>query len=389
MTNLEYYSVMFLKKTKKALKTMNLDTYIPSGGQGPGTLQSQQLRNIGSITISSMTYDYCLGNIAPENNRTELRVKFIFTSANLKDGKMSMKIYEGFTFDGFTSRDYTTANVTTRFTYPHQKEFDKHKFQDAMVGDTLLAGIEQDDGTIVPDNTLKLTGDNLPDIITDYLPLLQALKNQKLDVNACVVLVKGAPGVGNHTIEHKTTPVNNVVFRKVNNDTEFTVNFKNQLINGVYSYDFVISSEHNGGFYVYMNGDCGENGYEVKTLYRFWASDVNNNGKEYSRKPQAYTRSGYFLRGAGKNVQFKGSFHYTGNKLNNKGKPFSLNVDSGDNKGKTYEFLVQDLQGKTGDGSSQVIFGTSLTFVIKPDTGTLDLKSDSYFLISANTALAF
>ena len=276
------FCVMFLKKTKKALKTMDLDTYIPSGGHGPGTLQSQQLRNIGSITISSMTYDYYLGNIAPENNRTELRVKFVFTSANLKDGKMSMKIYEGFTFDGFTSRDYTTANVTTRFTYPHQKEFDKHKFQDAMVGDTLLTGVEQDDGTIVPDNTLKLTGDNLPDIITGYLPLLQALKNQKLDVNACVVLVKGAPGVGNHTIEHKTTPVNNVVFRKVNNDTEFTVNFKNQLINGVYSYDFVISSEHNGGFYVYMYGDCGNDGYEVKTLYRFWASDVNSNGKEYS-----------------------------------------------------------------------------------------------------------
>ena len=181
----------------------------------------------------------------------------------------------------------------------------------------------------------------------------------------------------------------NTIYRKVNNNTEFTVNFTGRLTSGVYSYDFVISSENNGGFYVYMYGDCNDDGYYAKTLYRFWASNVNQSGKEFSRTVQAYTRSGYYHLGAGKNVQFKGTFHYSGTKIINKGKPFSLNVDTADNKGKTYEFLVQELTGSTSSGAAQNILDTTLTFIIKPDSGTLDLKSDSYFLISKNAALTF
>ena len=382
------FCIMFLNKTERALKNIQLNTYLPSG-----TYQTQQLRNIGSITISKMTYKYYFGNIAAGDGgaggRTELRVQFFFTSSKLKDGKMSMKVYEGFTFDGFSTSDYTNANVTTHFTYPHQQEFDKHKFQDTMVGDVLLTGVEQVDGTIVPDTSLKITTDNLPSefsIITTYLPLLRILQNQKLNTDVSVIVVKGTPSI--NTIVTKSSDVRSVYFGKANNNTEFTVNFKNDLTHGVYSYDFVISSEHTGGFYVYMYGDCDDNGYYAKTLYRFWASNVNNNGKEFSRTVQSYTRSGYFHPGSGKNVQFKGSFHYTGNKIINKGKSFSLNVDSSDNKGKTYEFLVQELTGDN-QGQAETILGTSLTFVIKPDSGTLDLKDDSYFSIAKNIALTF
>ena len=380
------FCIMFLNKTLRALKNIEINTFIDP------ISQLQQLRNIGSITISNMTYQYYLGNIAGgDTGRTELRVTLFFTSANLKNGKMSMKAYEGFTFDGFTNSDYTNANVTTHFTYPHQKEFDKHKFQDAMVGDVLLTGVGQDDGTIVPDNALKITLDNLPSefsIIAGYLPLLRALQDQKLNTDVRVVVVKGKPT--NYTIKNKISAVRSLYFGKVNNNTEFTVNFNNDLAHGVYSNDFVISSEHNGGFYVYMYGDCNDDGYYAKTLYRFWASNVNNSGKEFSRTVQAYTRSGYFHRGAGKNVQFKGSFHYSGNKTINKGKSFSLNVDTADNKGKTYEFLVQELTGSAVSGSQpQNVLGSSLTFIIKPDSGTLDLKDDSYFSVSKNIALTF
>ena len=72
-----------------------------------------------------------------------------------------MEIYEGFTFSKFTHRDYATADIARNLTYPHQKDFDKNKFQDIMVGDVLLAGMKQDDGTVTANETLRLTTPNL------------------------------------------------------------------------------------------------------------------------------------------------------------------------------------------------------------------------------------
>ena len=75
---------------------------------------------------------------------------------------MSIEIYEGFTFNNFSGSDYVRANVTTHTPYPHQKDFDKHKFQDVMSGDVLLAGTKQNDGTVKTDESLRLTDANLP-----------------------------------------------------------------------------------------------------------------------------------------------------------------------------------------------------------------------------------
>ena len=377
------FSIMFLTKTQRALKSVTITTF------NKGAHQSQNIKNIGSITISNMTYQYYLGNIASAKTkgRTDIRVQLVFTSSLLKDGKMSMKVYEGFTFNGFTSNDYTNANVTTHFTYPHQKEFDKHKFQDAMVGDVLLTGVEQNDGTIIPDNTLKITMDNLPSelkIIPAFLPLLRGLQDQKLDTNACVLLVKGKPN--NFTEHHKISDVKSFDFKKVNKNTEFTIHFENDLSYGLYSYDFTISSDNDDGFDVYMYGDCDNDGYYANTLYRFWGRNDNKSGAGFSRTEQVSKKGGYFLRGSGKIVQCKGSFYYSGNKIINKGKPFSLNVDSNvNNLGKTYEFLVQELV----EAVNKDILGKSLTFIIEPDRGTLDLKDDSYFSISKNLLLSF
>ena len=74
---------------------------------------------------------------------------------------MSIEIYEGFTFNNFLNSDYASANLTTHTPYPHQKDFDKHKFQDVMAGDVLLAGTKQDDGTVTANDALRLTDANL------------------------------------------------------------------------------------------------------------------------------------------------------------------------------------------------------------------------------------
>ena len=74
---------------------------------------------------------------------------------------MALEIYEGYIFDNFSDSDYTSANLMTHTPYPHQKDFDKHKFRDAMTGDVLLAGTAQNDGTVTANGDLRLTGLNL------------------------------------------------------------------------------------------------------------------------------------------------------------------------------------------------------------------------------------
>ena len=89
---------------------------------------------------------------------------------------MIMEIYEGFTFNNFLNSDYARANITTHFPYPHQKDFDKHKFQDVMDGDVLLAGTKQADGTITANDALRLTEDNSGKDVMDGDVLLAGMK---------------------------------------------------------------------------------------------------------------------------------------------------------------------------------------------------------------------
>ena len=150
------FSVKFLAETEKADESMSVITV--SGG----VYTTHSIRGLGAITVNGNTYHYFLVKIgATTQNRTETTVQFNFISSRLKDGKMSMEIFEGFTFNKFTNSDYSSANITTNLTYPHQKDFDKNKFQDVMVGDVLLAGMKQDDGTVTANETLRLTGPNL------------------------------------------------------------------------------------------------------------------------------------------------------------------------------------------------------------------------------------
>ena len=151
------FAVKFLNDTEKADESMSVVT------NAGGVYVGQSIKGLGAITVNGNTYHYFLASIAADTEiRTETTVQFNFTSSRLKNGKMSMEIFEGFTFNKFTTADYNATNsITTNLTFPHQKDFDQNKFQDVMVGDALLAGMKQDDGTVTANETLRLTPPNL------------------------------------------------------------------------------------------------------------------------------------------------------------------------------------------------------------------------------------
>ena len=165
------FSVKFLAETGKALKSKSASTIRDE------VFTEQSIKNIGSIKLNGNIYQYFLVKVASDvESRTGTTVQFNFTSSKLKDGKMIMEIFEGFTFNNFSDGDYNIANITTHFPYPHQKDFDKHKFQDVMIGDVLLAGTKQTDGTVTANDALRLTEVNLinavPHHMSIYLPYI-------------------------------------------------------------------------------------------------------------------------------------------------------------------------------------------------------------------------
>ena len=151
------FAIKFLNNTEKAIASYSV--YTSAGGVDTG----QSIKTLGGLTVNGNTYEYFLAKVAPDSqSRTATTVQFDFYASLLTNGKMSIEIYEGFTFNNLSDGDYTRANITTRTPYPHQKDFDKHKFQDVMSGDVLLAGTEQNDGTVKTDESLRLRDVNLP-----------------------------------------------------------------------------------------------------------------------------------------------------------------------------------------------------------------------------------
>ena len=147
------FAIKFLNKTEKAIESMS--AYTSAGAVDT----SQSLKTLGGLTVNGNTYEYFLVKVAPDTqSRTETTVQFNFYAGLLTNGKMIMEIYEGFTFNNFLNSDYARANITTHTPYPHQKDFDKHKFQDVMSGDVLLAGTKQDDGTVTANQNVEING---------------------------------------------------------------------------------------------------------------------------------------------------------------------------------------------------------------------------------------
>ena len=93
--------------------------------------------------------------------------------------------------------------------------------------------------------------------------------------------VKGSPD--SHTLESKSNDVLRITYRKVGNDKQLILSLNNELPNGFYMYDFDIRrSGDTGGCEIYLYGKAGLSGTNSKTLYRFWAKNKNNSGKEFS-----------------------------------------------------------------------------------------------------------
>ena len=303
----------------------------------------------------------------PNNDKDAANKKYVddHSDGTFKDGTTttnqldirrvlsSIGIFEDVTFhSGAYSQDVTSAS-------PSSAVVNKNSLQNSG-----LAGFD----SLVP--TLK--------------GLLSTLQEQKFDADISLLGLKGT--VASHTLEHRDSSlVNNIVLRKVGNDTQLTIHFKRDLEHGIYSCEFDISSDHTSGFDIYMYGECGGTGFHAQTMYRYWSSSEFNSGKDFNSRTQNNVQGGYFQRGSGKKVQFVGSFRYTGDTVVNRGKPYSLNTDTSTSTGKSYEFMVQKLDPLA---SSSSILGSSLTFVIEPDgNGTLDLKADSYLSITKNVSL--
>ena len=151
------FCVKFLNDTENALKSKSAST----AAGGVSTMES-----IKTLGLIRGVYHYFLVKVAPDTqSRTETTVQFNFTSSSLKNGKMIMEIFEGFTFNNFSDSDFASANVTTHLPYPHLQDFDKNKFEDVLVGDVLLAGRQQQDGTVTANDALRLTAHNLMDAV--------------------------------------------------------------------------------------------------------------------------------------------------------------------------------------------------------------------------------
>ena len=180
---------------------------------------------------------------------------------------------------------------------------------------------------VVNKNSLQNEGFvGLDSLVPSLKGLLHTLQEQKFDADISLLVLKGT--IASHTVEHKDSSlVNNIVLRKVSNDTQLTIHFKKDLTHGIYSYEFDISSDHTSGFDIYMYGECGGSGFCAHTLYRYWASDYLS-GNDFNPVKQNNTNGGYFHRGSGKKVQFVGSFRYFGDTIVNRGKSYSLNTDT-------------------------------------------------------------
>ncbi len=117
---------------------------------------------MGTLTHNGNTYEYYLARNADSGYfNVEFDIEITYTPTDLPGGKMDISVYGGFTFEQFSDADYKTANLTDKLHFPYIKDFEKQKFKAVMNGDTLLAGFEQQDGTILPNDKLKISKANL------------------------------------------------------------------------------------------------------------------------------------------------------------------------------------------------------------------------------------
>ena len=127
-----------------------------------GTFSDGEIRRLGTQDYDGNTYEYYLARNADNGYfNVEFDIEIVYAPTDLPTGKMDISVYGGFTFEQFSDANYKTANLTDKLYFAHVKDFEKQKFKAVMKGDTLLAGFEQQDGTIRPSKRLKIAKMNL------------------------------------------------------------------------------------------------------------------------------------------------------------------------------------------------------------------------------------
>ena len=389
------FAVKFLNDTGKALARE--EPFTTNGGVDT----THSIKNMGSVNLNGEVYHYFLVKVAAESSssssRTSFSVEFAFTSSKLKNGKMVMVVYEGFIFSNFSNSDYSSANFTTHITFPHLKDFDKHKFQDVMFGDTLLAGTETPDGKILVQGEVGFSKVYGTEITSTSLPATLVTLNSLqrgglLGINSFSPLIKGlfphrllmAKGnVANFTLLHQdqtvrtngislTSYTKSVTHSHQQGDVKgvtLDISFKSDLPNGIYKYiiDLFLTSSEN--MQIYFFGECGATGFKAKTTYEHWDGTAHGTGKQNN------VANGYFLRMHGSHIHLSGSFRNYGKKIINYGKAYGMNE-----KGAYNEFVLQNL---SANQNKRVFLGSVMKWLFENETvgKGITLTAESYFYI--------
>ena len=383
-------AVKFLNETGKALARESAFT------TNVRVDTTHSIKNIGSVNLNGEVYHYFLVKVAaesPSSPRTSFSVEFVFTSSKLKNGKMAMIVYEGFIFNNFSNSDYSSANLTTHATFPHLKDFDKHKFQDVMFGDILLAGTEAPDGKILVRGEVGFSKVYGTEITSTSLPATLVTLNSLqrgglLGIHSFSPLIKGlfphrllmAKGnVANFTILHQdeTVRTNGISLTSYTKSVAqgdvkgvtLDISFKSDLPNGIYKYiiDLFLTSSENMQIFFY--GECGGTGFKAKTTYEHWSGTAHGTGKQNN------VADGYFLRMHGSHIHLSGSFRNYGKKIINYGKAYGMNETGAYN-----EFVLQNL---SANQNKRVFLGSIMKWLFENETVGKDiaLTAESYFYI--------
>ena len=377
------FAVKFPNDTGKALAREQ--PFTTNGGVNT----THSIKNMGSVNLNGEVYHYFLVKVAAESSssssRTSFSVEFVFTSSKLKNGKMVMVVYEGFIFSNFSNSDYSSANFTTHATFPHLKDFDKHKFQDVMFGDTLLAGTEAPDGKILVQGEVgfsKIYGTEITSssLLATLVTLNSLQRGGLLGINSFSPLIKGlfphrllvAKGnVANFTILHQdqTVRTSGISLTSYAKGVELDITFKSDLANGIYRYAldlFLTSSET---MQIFCYGECGGTGFKATTTYEHWSN------KAHSAIKQNNVANGYFLRMHGSHIHLSGTFRNYGKKIINYGKAFGMNE-----VGSYNEFVLQNL---SANQNKRAFLGSKMKWLFENEAAGKDitLTAESYFYI--------
>ena len=119
---------------------------------------------------------------------------------------------------------------------------------------------------------------------------------------------------------------------------------------------------------LFLFGECGGVGYKASTKYSHW----NNNFQ--GQEVQNNTLSGYFSRGYGVGVHFKGEFRLFGDHLTNFGMADSINSEG------VYNEIEKQRLEKIP--SEPKLLGLNMTWIFENEVNSaMNMTGDSYFYL--------